>query len=103
MLWIRATHPRSASPGRLSYPRGHSRFGFRRMSPTATPAGGSHAPLATRAFVLLCCAMFLGYGNHWMLLPVIPLYVDAHGGSASFAGLVLLAFSIPSILVRPFV
>jgi MFS family permease len=68
--------------------------------PGRTPAD---APLATPAFVLLCCAMFLGYANHWMLMPVIPLYVDAHGGSASFAGLVLLAFSVPSIVVRPFV
>lgn len=71
------------------------------MSASGQPAGD--APLATRAFVVLCCAMFLGYANHWMLMPVIPLYVDAHGGSAFFAGLVLLAFSVPSILVRPFV
>jgi MFS family permease len=71
------------------------------MNASAKPAG--QAPLATRAFVVLCCAMFLGYANHWMLMPVIPLYVDAHGGSAFFAGLVLLAFSLPSILVRPFV
>jgi MFS family permease len=61
------------------------------------------APLATRSFVVLCCAMFLGYANHWMLTPVIPLYVDALGGSAFVAGLALLAFSIPSFVVRPFV
>jgi MFS family permease len=47
--------------------------------------------------------MFLGYANHWMLTPVIPLYVDALGGSAFVAGLALLAFSIPSFVVRPFV
>jgi MFS family permease len=63
----------------------------------------SSAPLATRSFIVLCCAMFLGYANHWMLTPVIPLYVDALGGSAFVAGLALLAFSIPSFVVRPFV
>lgn len=60
-------------------------------------------PLATRPFIVLCCAMFLGYANHWMLMPVIPLYVDSQGGSALLAGLALLAFSIPSFAVRPFV
>ncbi len=70
-----------------------------------TPAVGGEvaAPLATRAFIVLCCAMFLAYANHWMLTPVIPLYVDALGGSAFVAGLVLLAFSLPSFAVRPFV
>jgi MFS family permease len=47
--------------------------------------------------------MFLGYANQWVVTPVIPLYVDDMGGSAFLAGLVLLAFSIPSFGVRPFV
>src|SRR5688500_3107663 len=60
-------------------------------------------PLATKPFVLLCLAMFLGYANQWVLTPVIPLYVQDLGGSAFVAGLVLLAFAIPSFTVRPFV
>jgi MFS family permease len=60
-------------------------------------------PLATKSFLLLCFAMFLGYANQWVLTPVIPLYVHDLGGSATMAGLVLLAFSVPSVLVRPFV
>jgi len=61
------------------------------------------ASLATRPFVLLCLAMFLGYGNQWMLTPIIPLYVQDLGGSAFMAGLVLLTFAVPSFTVRPLV
>jgi len=61
------------------------------------------SPLATTSFVLLCVAMFVGYANQWVLTPIIPLYVHDIGGSASMAGLVLLAFSVPSVLVRPFI
>jgi len=47
--------------------------------------------------------MFLGYANQWVLTPIIPLYVQDMGGSAFLAGLVLLAFAVPSFTVRPFV
>jgi MFS family permease len=47
--------------------------------------------------------MFLGYANQWIITPAIPLYVDDMGGSAFVAGLALLAFSLPSFTVRPFV
>ena len=59
--------------------------------------------LFTRRFVLLCAAMFLAYANQWVITPVIPLYVDALGGSAFLAGLALLAFSVPSFTIRPLV
>lgn len=59
--------------------------------------------LFTRPFVLLCLAMILGYANQWVITPVIPLYVDELGGSAFVAGMALLAFSVPSFTVRPFV
>ena len=57
----------------------------------------------TRPFLLLCLAMFLGYANQWVITPAIPLYVHDRGGSAFVAGLALLAFSVPSFTVRPFV
>ena len=63
----------------------------------------NQSSLFTRPFVLLCLAMFLGYANQSLLMPAIPLYVDSLGGSAFLAGLVLLAFSVPSFTVRPFV
>jgi MFS family permease len=61
------------------------------------------AVLVTRPFILLCSAMFLGYANQWVITPAIPLYVDDLGGSAFVAGLALLAFSVPSFAIRPFV
>jgi len=64
---------------------------------------GAEASLATKPFVLLCLATFLGYANQWMLTPIIPLYVHDMGGSAFVAGLALLAFAVPSFTVRPLV
>ena len=72
------------------------------MNEGTSPAGAKTS-LFTRPFILLCVAMFLGYANQWVLTPVIPLYVDDLGGSAFLAGLALLAFSVPSFTVRPFV
>ena len=63
----------------------------------------TRSSLATRPFLLLCAAMFLGYANQWVLTPIIPLYVEDLGGSAFVAGLALLAFSVPSFGVRPLV
>jgi MFS family permease len=60
------------------------------------------ASLWTPAFMLLCLTVLLGYAHQSMLTPLVPLYVTDQGGSAFFAGLVLLAFSVPSFLVRPF-
>lgn len=56
----------------------------------------------TKPFVLLCVAIFFAYANQSILTPTIPLYVTELGGSASVAGLALLAFSAPSFLVRPY-
>lgn len=53
--------------------------------------------------MLLCAGVFLGYANQWMVMPVIPLYVNAQGGSALLAGFALLAFAVPSVVVRPFI
>jgi MFS family permease len=57
--------------------------------------------LWTPAFMLLCLTVLLGYAHQSMLTPLVPLYVTDQGGSAFFAGLVLLAFSVPSFLIRP--
>jgi MFS family permease len=57
----------------------------------------------TRAFALLCLAQFLGYSQHFMLAPVLPLYVSDLGGSAFVVGLVLAAFAVTSVIIRPLV
>lgn len=64
---------------------------------------GAHQPIWTRAYTLLCGAVFLAFAQYALLLPAIALYVTERGGSGVLAGLVLLAFSIPSFSVRPLV
>lgn len=57
----------------------------------------------TRTFLLLCSAQFLGYAQHAVLTPVLPLYVTHLGGSAFIVGLVLATFAATSVIVRPLV
>jgi MFS family permease len=57
----------------------------------------------THTFLLLCSAQFLGYAQHALLTPVLPLYVTHLGGSAFMVGLVLAAFAATSVIVRPVV
>ena len=57
----------------------------------------------TRAFALLCLAQFMGYAQHFMLAPVLPLYVSDLGGSAFVVGLVLAFFAVTSVIIRPLV
>lgn len=54
-------------------------------------------------FIFLCLTIFLAYLQQGLLIPTLPLYVDAFGGSAVLAGLVLAAFSVTSFGLRPFV
>jgi MFS family permease len=57
----------------------------------------------TRAFALLCLAQFMGYAQHFMLAPVLPLYVTDLGGSAFVVGLILASFAVTSVVIRPLV
>ena len=61
------------------------------------------ASIWTRAFALLCLAQFLGYAQHFMLAPVLPLYVTDLGGSPFVVGLVLASFAVTSVVIRPLV
>src|SRR6266568_3523742 len=60
-------------------------------------------PIWTRAYVLLCVAVFLAYAQMALLVPTIPLYVVHLGHSAFLAGVVLMSFSLPSFSLRPLV
>ena len=60
-------------------------------------------PIWTRTFLLLCGAQFLGYAQHAMLAPVLPLYVTQLGGSPFVVGVVLACFAASSVMVRPMV
>jgi MFS family permease len=57
----------------------------------------------TKTFLLLCGAQFLGYAQHSMLAPVLPLYVTQLGGSPFVVGIVLACFAASSVIVRPMV
>jgi MFS family permease len=53
-------------------------------------------------FVLLCGAQALGFANNGLLTPTVPLYLSSIGSSELAIGLVLAAFSLTSVLARPF-
>ena len=59
--------------------------------------------LWTRAFVLLCIVQFLGYAQHFILQPTLPLYITQLGGTPFVVGLVMASFAITSMLFRPLV
>ena len=63
-----------------------------------------HQSLWTRTFMLLCAAQFLGYAQHAVLTPILPLYITQQlGGSPFVVGVVLACFAVTSVLVRPLV
>jgi predicted MFS family arabinose efflux permease len=66
-----------------------------------TPEVVARPRLWTRTFVLLCAVSFFCY-VHWSLLgPVLPLYIQEHGGSAALVGAMSFAFSVTSFTLRP--
>lgn len=66
---------------------------------TGTGCGGK---LLTRNFVLTCFATFLFYNSFHLLLPTLPVYVLGLGGSEGDVGLVMSAFAMASVFMRPF-
>jgi MFS family permease len=57
--------------------------------------------LWTRAFVLLCIVQFLGYAQHFVLQPTMPIYVTQLGASPFVVGLVKASFAATSMVLRP--
>ncbi len=68
-----------------------------RMAPTQSES------ILTRAFALLCLVQFLGYAQHFVLQPTLPLYIIRLGGTPFVVGLVLAAFGVTSVLSRPII
>jgi len=60
-------------------------------------------PLWTPVFVLLCLAQFLGYAQHAILQPTLPIYATNLGATPFIVGVVLASFAITSMVLRPFV
>jgi len=59
--------------------------------------------LWTRAFVLLCIVQFLGYAQHFVLQPTLPIYVTHLGATPFLVGLVMASFAATSMILRPLV
>lgn len=57
--------------------------------------------LMSRNFMGCCLASFFYFGSFYLLLPVLPLYVEGFGGAASEIGLAVGVFTLFSVLVRP--
>jgi MFS family permease len=57
----------------------------------------------TKTFTFLCAAQFLGYAQHAMLAPALPLYVTQLGGSPFIVGVVLSCFAATSVFIRPLI
>jgi predicted MFS family arabinose efflux permease len=58
--------------------------------------------LYNRAFVALCAAGFLAFSSQFLIQPVLPLLVVQRlGGDEALVGLMVAAFSLPSVILRP--
>jgi len=67
---------------------------------TATHADAP-ARLYSGPLVALLAVTFLGFLHNLLLQPVLPLLVLDRGGDATLVGIVVAAFSIPSVVMRP--
>lgn len=59
--------------------------------------------LWTRAFIILCVVQFLGYAQHFVLQPTLPIYVTHLGATPFVVGLVMASFAATSMILRPLV
>jgi len=81
-------------------------------SPQASTAAGPDAvraevagrrpTLFTPPFIAICAIMLLGFSANYVIQPVLPILVLQRGGDATLVGLVIAAFSFPSVILRPF-
>lgn len=53
-------------------------------------------------FVTLCAVVFMGFAAFAIIGPVLPILILELGGNAALVGVIVAIYSIPSVLVRPF-
>jgi predicted MFS family arabinose efflux permease len=70
-------------------------------SAALTVAPGAGGSLYSAGFVALLAVTLLGFSMNMVLQPVLPVLVLARGGDATLVGLIVAAFSFPSVLLRP--
>jgi MFS family permease len=71
--------------------------------PMDMPRAANPERLLSRDFALACAGNFTFFGSMHFLLPALPLYVILVGGRESDVGMVMGAFTLTSVLVRPYV
>lgn len=54
-----------------------------------------------RALAVVCLFALVGFGHENTIAPVLPLIVLERGGDAAFVGVLVAAYGIPSIVLRP--
>lgn len=69
----------------------------------ATAAGIDRPRLYTLPFVGICLLTLLAFCQNFTLQPILPLLVLDLGGDATLVGVVFLVFSIPSVVLRPWI
>lgn len=69
----------------------------------ATPSSPEGVRLYQLPYLALLATVFLGFSNNGIVQPILPIYVLDQGGDAALVGALLLAFTVPSIVIRPFI
>jgi len=60
-----------------------------------------NATVDRRALALVCLFALLGFGHENVMAAVLPLVVIDRGGDAAFVGILVAAYGIPTIALRP--
>lgn len=68
-----------------------------------TAVGEGRPRLYTVPFIGVCLLTLLAFSQNFTLQPILPLLVLDLGGDATLVGLVFLVFSIPSVVLRPWI
>jgi len=58
-------------------------------------------PLFTRSFAVICLATLFFYLSFYLILPVMPLFVAAMGGTSFQIGLIIGLFAFVAMVLRP--
>ncbi|HWR44923.1 MFS transporter [Sporomusa sp.] len=58
--------------------------------------------LWSKNFILSCLANFFYFGSFYLLLPILPQYVDTLGGTPGQVGLVTGLYTMAAVLIRPY-
>lgn len=72
------------------------------MSRHVAAKPGAQGRLYSWPLIALCGVALVGFGSNFVIQPVLPLLVLDRGGDPTLAGLIIGAFSFPSVLLRPF-